>query len=226
MPRRLRFASGGYVYHVLNRAVARDRIFSKRRDYEAFEEVLLEARERVSMRLLAWSVLPNHWHLALWPRGDGELSEFMRWMTVTHTQRWHAAHRTAGTGPLYQGRFKSFPIQEDEHLLTVLRYVERNALRANLVKCAEDWRWSSLWHRVRGDLTVVDQGPLVLPANWLLHVQSAQTEAELAALRRSVLRGNPFGEKWWQERTARRLGLESTLRARGRPRKLLLHKPK
>jgi hypothetical protein len=72
-----------------------------------------------------WCVMPSHWHLVLWPRGDGDLSEFIRWLTVTHTQRWHAAHQTADAGPLYQGRFKSFPIQEDEHLLAVLRYVER-----------------------------------------------------------------------------------------------------
>jgi putative transposase len=92
MPRRLCFAGGGYVYHVLNRAMARNRIFAKNRDYEALEEVLVEAKHRVPMRLLAWAVLPNHWHIVLWPRGDGHLSEFMRWMTVTHTQRCHAAH--------------------------------------------------------------------------------------------------------------------------------------
>ena len=135
MPRRLRFAGGGYAYHVLNRAVARDRIFAKSRDYEAFEEVLVEAKERISMRVLAWYVMPTHWHLAMWPHEDGDLSEFMRWMTVTHTQRWHAAHRTAGTGPLYQGRFKSFPIEADDHLWTVLRYVERNALPGSCAVC-------------------------------------------------------------------------------------------
>jgi len=111
MPRRLRVSSGGFAYHVLNRAVARERIFRTARDYEAFERVLREAKERLPMRLLAWCVMPNHWHLVLWPRGDGDLSEFMRWLSVTHTQRWHAAHHTSGTGPLYQGRFKSFPIQ-------------------------------------------------------------------------------------------------------------------
>ena len=146
-------------------------------------------------------------------------------MTVTHTQRWHAAHGTAGSGPLYQGRFKAFPIQEDEHLLSVLRYAERNALRANLVKRAADWPWSSLGRRVKGDLTVTDEGPLRLPVYWLRHVPSAQTEGELAALRRSLLPGTPFGEDPWQERTAKRLGLESTLRARGRPRKPLGEKP-
>ena len=181
--------------------------------------MLLEAKERVPMRVLAWCVMPTHWHIALWPHEDGDLSEFMRWMTVTHTQRWHAAHRTAGTGPQYQGRFKSFPIEEDDHLGTLLRYVERNALRANLVQRAEDWRWCSLWRRVRGDGTILDEGPLPLPEDWLRHVQSVETEAELAALRHSVVRGTPFGEEAWQARTAKRLGLESTLRARGRPQK-------
>ena len=220
MPRRLRFADGGYAYHVLNRGVGRRRLFGKDRDFEAFEEVLGEAKAGLPMRVLGWCVLSTHWHFVLWPRGDGELSEFMRWLTVTHTQRWHAAHRTAGTGPLYQGRFKSFPIQEDDHLGTVLRYVERNALRANLVKQAEAWRWSSLWHRVHGNEGgLVDDGPLALPRGWLKHVQSPQTEGELEALRRSVVRGTPFGDATWQERTAKELGLESTLRPRGRPRK-------
>ena len=218
MPRRLRFAGGGYAYHVLNRAVGRTRIFGRVRDFEAFEETIAEARRRMPMRILAWCVLPNHWHFVLWPRKDGELSEFMRWLTVTHTQRWHAAHHTAGTGPLYQGRFKSFPIQEDDHLVAVMRYVERNALRANLVERVQQWRWSSLWHRVHGEgATILDEGPVPLPRNWLRHVQSAETEAELAALRRSVVRGTPFGEESWQERTAKRLGLQSTLRPRGRP---------
>jgi putative transposase len=218
MPRRLRVSSGGYAYHVLNRAVGRKRIFGKGRDFEAFEEVIEQAKARLPMRVLAWCVMPNHWHLVLWPRGDGDLSEFMRWLTVTHTQRWHAAHRTAGTGPLYQGRFKSFPIQEDDHLLTVLRYVERNPLRANMVTKADQWRWSSLWRRVHGDgAKLLDAGPLSLPSRWLKHVQSPQSEAELESLRRSVVRGAPFGEASWQERTAKRLSLQSSLHARGRP---------
>ncbi len=218
MPRRLRVSIGGYVFHVLNRAVGRTRIFRKQRDFEAFEEVLAEAKQWTPMRVLGWCVMPNHWHLVLWPRRDGDLSEFMRWLTVTHTRRWHAAHRTAGSGPLYQGRFKSFPIQEDDHFWTVLRYVERNPLRANLVRAAEAWRWSSLWYRVQGRAAdLLDDGPLALPRRWLQHVQQPQTDAELEALRRSVVRGCPFGEDSWQQRIAQRLGLESTLRPRGRP---------
>ncbi|MCX7423960.1 MAG: transposase, partial [Planctomycetia bacterium] len=139
------------VFHVLNRANARATIFEKPEDYAAFERVLQEALDRVEMRVLAYCLMPNHWHLVLWPRLDGDLSKFMGWLTLTHTQRWHAHHRTVGTGHLYQGRYKSFPVQDDEHFLTVCRYVERNGLRANLAPRAEEWRWSSLWHRRERD---------------------------------------------------------------------------
>jgi putative transposase len=226
MPRRLRFATGGYVFHVLNRAVARDKIFDKSMDFAAFEKVLRQAKERLPMRLLAYCLLPNHWHLVLWPRRDRELSEFMRWLTVTHTQRWHAHRHTAGTGPLYQGRFKSFPIQADDHFLSVCRYVERNPRRANLVQRAETWRWGSLWHRVHetGAL-LLDEWPLAIPEDWVARVNRPESAAELDAVQQSVVRGTPFGEESWQQVTAERLGLQSTLRARGRPRKGMARPP-
>ncbi len=209
MPRRLRVSSGGYAYHVLNRAVGRMRIFGKERDFEAFEEVIEQAKARLPMRVLAWCVMPNHWHFVLWPRGDGDLSEFMRWLTVTHTQRWHAAHRTSGTGPLYQGRFKSFPIQEDDHLLTVLRYVERNPLRANLVA---NGRRVAVVESVascsrRRGRSSGRRAAWRCSRRWRQHVQSPQTEAELEALRRSVVRGTPFGEESWQQRNGEAIGL-------------------
>jgi putative transposase len=220
MPRRLRCNTGGYAYHALNRAVGRATLFRKERDYAAFENALRQAKEWQPVRLLAYCLMPNHWHLVLWPAADGELSEFLRWLTVTHVQRYHAHYHTAGTGPVYQGRFKSFPIREDEHLLTVMRYVERNPLRAGLVRRAEDWRWSSLWQRAQGRAAgLLDSGPVPLPERWVAQVNGAETEAELEALRRSVLRGCPFGEASWVEQTAARLGLEATLRRQGRPRK-------
>jgi REP-associated tyrosine transposase len=123
----------------LNRRVGRLQLFEKPADYLAFEKILSEAHERTGVRIVAYCLMPNHWHLLLWPPEDGELSEVMRWITVTHTQRWHAHRHSAGTGPVYQGRYKSFPVQTDEHFVTVARYVECNALRANLVPRAEEW---------------------------------------------------------------------------------------
>src|SRR5208283_908834 len=147
MGRPKRADDGDLIYHVLNRANARMTIFEKDHDYEAFERILEEAVERTRTRLLAYCLMPDHWHLIVWPRQDGELSRFVGWLTLTHTQRWHAHRHNAGTGHLYQGRFKSFPVQEDEHLRVLCRYVERNPLAASLVKRSEDWRWSSLWRR-------------------------------------------------------------------------------
>jgi len=220
MPRALRAAEGGVVYHVLNRANARARIFETRGDYTAFEKVLAEAHERVAMRTVSYCVMPNHWHFVLWPREDSDLSEFMWWLTLTHTQRWHAAHGTTGSGHLYQGRFKSFPVESDEHYLTVCRYVERNALRAKLADRAEAWRWGSLWRRHCGPpdaARILADGPVPWPADWGEWVNEPQAEHELAALRTCIVRGRPYGRESWVRKTAHRLGLTSTLRPRGRP---------
>ena len=225
MSRPPRAAEGGLIYHAMNRAVARATIFDHDGDYDAFLRVLAEATSRHAMRVLAYCVMPNHFHLVLWPEGDGDLSRFMRWLTMTHTQRWHAHRHSAGTGHLYQGRFKSFPVQDDGHLHTVCRYVERNALRAGLVERAEDWRWGSL--RRRDDATsspgpAPDAWPIDRPADWVERVNVPLGPAEEEAMRRSIERGQPLGCPDWQELTANRLGLRSTLRPIGRPKKGLI----
>ena len=222
MGRPHRADDGGLIYHVLNRANGRMRIFEKDADFEAFEQVLEEAVERSRTRLLAYCVMPNHWHLIVWPRQDGELSRFVGWLTLTHTQRWHAQRHSRGSGHVYQGRFRSFPIEGDEHFLTACRYVERNALRAKLVDRAEDWRWCSL-HRRRsskaGGSSWLSAWPLERPRRWLTLVNTPQSQVEFTALRHSIARGNPFGEMSWSQQMARRLGLEMTLRPHGRPKK-------
>ena len=222
MGRPRRAAEGGYVYHLLNRANARLRIFKDDLDYEAFEKVLRDAVERSETRLLSYCLMPNHWHLLVWPRRDGELSRFAGWLTLTHTQRWHAHRQSVGSGHLYQGRFKSFPVQDDEHFYTVARYVERNAVRANLVRRAEQWRWGSLHRWFRGtadDKALLAAWPAPRRTGWLDYVNAPQTEAEVAAIRRSVRRGNPYGDDTWTDKVVDRMGLESTLKPRGRPKK-------
>jgi putative transposase len=211
------------IFHVLDRGNARDQIFHKDSDYAAFEKVLAETQEQISLRILSYCVMPNHWHLVLWPRRDGDLGRFMQRLTTTHVRRWHLHRRTVGTGHLYQGTYKSFPIEADEHLYTVLRYVERNPVRPTLVDRAEEWRWSSLWrllHPSDNDAKpVLCPWPIPRPSDWLARVNRALTKKEVEAVHVSVARGRPFGTETWQERTAKRLGLESTFRSRGRPRK-------
>ncbi|HUP77434.1 MAG TPA: hypothetical protein VM260_02660, partial [Pirellula sp.] len=153
---------------------------------------------------------------------NGELSKFTGWLTLTHTQRWHAHRHSTGQGHVYQGRFKSFPIQDDQHFITVCRYVERNALRANLVAIAQDWRWSSLWRWTQGtakDKLVLSPWPVRRIANWIDYVNEPQSDLELSRIRRSVKRGCPLGNESWSTEIVARLGLESTLRPHGRPRK-------
>jgi len=197
------------------------RIFDKPEDYEAFERILADAVRRVKMRLLSYCVMPNHWHLVVWPREDGDLSAFVGWLTLTHTQRWHAHRHSVGSGHVYQGRFKSFLVESDEYLWTVCRYVERNALRAALCARAEEWRWSSLWRREFGDAecrAVLSKWPLAVPKNWASRVNRADSPSELEALRRCVNRGQPFGSENWVERMTKRFGLDLAFRPRGRPR--------
>ena len=133
MPRTARVAPGGMVFHVLNRGVARMQLFEKAADYQAFEQVLRDTLDQSPMRICAYAVMPNHWHLLLWPECDGELASFMQRLTITHVRRWQEHRGYAGLGHVYQGRYKSFPVESDEHFWVVARYVERNALRANLV---------------------------------------------------------------------------------------------
>ena len=220
MGRSLRAASGDLVYHVLNRANARRTLFADEGDYAAFERVLAQACTRVSMRLLAYCVMPNHWHLVVWPRQDGDLSRFMNWLTLTHTQRWHQHRHSVGEGHVYQGRFKSFPVETNEYCLTVCRYVERNPVRAGLVERAEQWRWSSA-----GSLGAVPlyAWPMERPAEWLHWVDEGESSAQLKAVRRSVIKGQPYGSAPWVEQMVVQWDLGVTMRGRGRPRKELVN---
>ncbi|MHC4914692.1 MAG: transposase [Planctomycetota bacterium] len=209
------------IYHVLNRANARVRIFRNAEDFRAFERVLFEALARFAVRLLAYCLMPNHWHLALRPdeeRGQ-DLPAFMHWLTSTHVRRWHKCHGTNGMGHLYQGRYRSFPVQTDQHFLKVCRYVEANSVRARLVECASEWEWSSLWRRLQGPpaTDMLTDWPVEMPDGWLEIVNARQCEEELKAIRHCVGKGRPYGEIEWVEQTAHQLGIESTLRPVGHP---------
>jgi putative transposase len=222
MPRTARIAPGGFVYHVINRGVGKNDLFFKDGDYQAFEDVIQETLEKRPMRILSYCLMRNHWHLVLFPEGDGDLARFMQRLTVTHVTRWQKHYNMVGFGHVYQGRFKSFPVETDEYFYQVNRYVERNALRANQVVRAEVWPWSSLWISKYGTAehrAMISDWPLPRPRKWLRYVNEPETEAELSALRRSCLRGTPYGSPDWIKKTARKLGLQATLRSPGRPKK-------
>ena len=210
------------IYHVINRGVGKQQLFFSDEDYLAFVKIIGRTLEKRPMRLLSYCLMPNHWHFVLYPENDGDLGRFMQLLTVTHVTRWQKNFNKVGFGHVYQGRFKSFPVETDESFYQVVRYTERNALRANLVSSAQQWPWSSLWIRQFGtskDRAVLSRWPLPRPRRWLEYVNQPETEAELEALRRSCNHGSPYGRGEWVDKTAKELSLEATLRRPGRPKR-------
>jgi putative transposase len=218
MPRTARASRGDICYHVINRGNARQAVFLGEEDYVHFETLLAKSLEHVPMRIIGYCLMPNHFHLVAWPRRDGDLSRWMQRLLTAHVRHHHARH--ASTGHIWQGRFKAFPIERDEHLMTVLRYVERNALRAGLVRKAEDWHWSSLGPlKSHISSTFLHPGPIERPRGWNKWVNEPMNEIEEESIRRCVNREAPYGRSAWVKHTATALGLESSINSRGRPRK-------
>ena len=217
MPRLPRAVADGLVYHALNRGNRRADVFHKPGDFDAFVAAIAEARRHLPVDLFGYCLMPDHFHLVLRPREDGDLGRWMRRLLTTHAKRYHLHYGTSGH--VWQGRFKAFPIQDDGHLVTVLPYVERNPLRAELVGRAEPWKWSSLAGRLAGDPELWLEEPAPHDPAWLERVNEPLSAGDLARLRESVARERPFGADDWTRRTAERLGLGFTLRGRGRPRK-------
>lgn len=209
------------MYHIWNRAVGRLRLFKKEQDYHAFERILLEAHRHHPLRILDWCLMPNHWHFVVWPETDQQVTDFFKWVAHTQAMRAISHRRAIGMGPLYQGRFKSLPVQTDDHLETLLRYVLRNPVRAKLARDAGSWKHSGLWMRRNGEKPMremLSRWPIDMPRNWNAWLGVPQPPAELERLREHVRRNRPFGSDRWTQSTAARLGLQSTLHPRGRPR--------
>ena len=223
MPRIARVAVKDTLYHVINRANGRVRIFNTDNDYKHFESILQEGKDTIDMRLVAYCIMPNHWHLVLYPRKDTDMGEFMRWITTTHVRQRRVQTKSIGYGHLYQGTYKSFPVETNKYAQQLIRYVEQNPLRAKLVKRAEGWRWSSLWRREKGsdiEKKLLSELPIELPDDYLEFVNTVPEDGPLKIIRTSVNKGAPFGSLNWTTAMVRKFGLESTLRGPGRPKKV------
>ncbi len=218
MPRIYRGIFPHCPFHVLNRGNARQKIFHNDSDYQSFMQLISKAKKRHPVKIYAFCLMPNHFHICMSTDQASNISQMMQWLLTSHVRRAHSLNKTSGH--LWQGRFKSFSIQCDTHLLTVLRYIEANPVRAKLVASARQWPWSSFAFREnpRG-LGILDPSPVPLPEHWEDYVNSSLPIKELEAIRHSVGRQSPLGEIHWVEEIARRFGLWSTLNPRGRPRK-------
>lgn len=227
MARQRRADEAGGIYHALNRGNRRATIFHTDEDYWAFENILSEGLERYRVEIFSYELMPNHFHLILRPGIDGEMGRFMKWVGGTHTTRYNFHYKAVGQGHVYQQRFKSFPIEDDSHFYTACRYVERNALRAGLVETAGAWRWGSLnrWlHPPERCPQILSPWPMARPEDWLQRVNTPLTDNEMEAIRKCAQRGQPFGSQSWIDQLVQRLGLPTTKRPRGRPRKATISK--
>ena len=222
MPRQSRDDRAGQIYHALNRGNQRRPIFHKPEDYQAFLRVLHDGLQKYSVELFCFTLMPNHWHFVLRPTSDGQMGQLLRWVTATHTLRYRGHYHSRGGGHLYQGRFKSFPLADDEHFYVVCRYVERNPLRAGLVKTARDWPYGSLyrWNQpAELEPVLMTPWPIRRLPRWNERVDAALSVTELKAVRTSVDRSRPFGSQEWTEKIAERFGMWHTIRPAGRPRR-------
>ncbi len=219
MSRQPRIDIGGEIYHVINRANARVKIFDTDKDYQLFEKLLQDAQEITDMRILAYCIMPNHFHFVLYPRNNGDVQDFMKWFTNSHTRKYHVQHKTVGSGHLYQGRYKSFFVQTESYLLQLLKYVEQNPLRAKLVKKAEDWKWSSLYRRENGTMVqkkLLSEWPIDTPQDYLVWVNEQDTNM-VEEVRGCITKGKPFGSIDWTLKMIDKYDLSSTIRGSGRP---------
>jgi len=217
MPRFSRPMPGGFCVHAVTRGNGRARVFHSDADYASMTQLMMDAQAHVHVDVLAWCLMPNHVHLVIRPAGDGDLARWMHWLLTTHVQLHRVRHRT--TGRIWQGRYKAFPVQTDRQLLTVLRYVERNPVRAGLASHSIDWKWSSARERrcAGAPRSLLASSPVPLPSPWLEWVDTPLTDAELTAVRACMKRDRPLGDSAWTREVAGRLDLLGTLRPRGRP---------
>jgi putative transposase len=220
MPRGRRVLPDNFVHHIVNRGNKKETVFREPADYADFMCLLAEATKHAPMRILGAAVMRNHFHLVLWPEFGVQLPAYMMWLMNAQIRRLQKRHGTVGLGHVYQDRYRNFLVEGDAHLYRVLRYVEANPLRASIVKRAEDYRWSSLSHRLTPDgREYLSEWPVPRPSNWTSYVNEGIAMDELAGLRQSVRRSTPYGSPEWVDRTVEEHGLEWTRNPQGRPRK-------
>jgi putative transposase len=198
MPRQPRYDIANHVYHVINRSNNRVTIFNDESDYLLLEQVLVEAKTKSNIKILAYCNMPNHIHFVLLTTEDKQVSKFMHWFTTTFTQRWHVKHKTIGTGHLFQGRYKSFVVEDTIYLLQLLLYVERNPLRAGLVYKSEEWRWSSLWIRefgTKAQKQLLSIWPIEIPTEHLNAVNELDKVSTISRIRYSVRENLPLTDR-------------------------------
>ena len=222
MPRDIRKLIDGAFYHVLNRGNAKQQLFHERIDFSRFLDMAASALEEHPVDIFAYCIMPNHFHFVVSAIPSTNISDWVHQFMTKHVL-FHR-NKYQSSGHIWQGRFKDFPIQNDDYLCTVIRYVERNPVRSGLVRSAVEWRWSSLYERVTKSYRLISDKMFVeIPKDaqeWIRYVDRTLTEEERMRIRTCIKRQAPFGDSAWIEAFSKKYGLEKTIRPRGRPKKI------
>jgi putative transposase len=218
MPRHRRISPDGFVQHVLNRGDHREILFHRGDDFITFLSLIEEAACRIPMRILAYCIMRNHFHLLLWPYAGDDLPWFMHTLMILHINRHLRRYPPESPGHIYQGRYTNSLVETDRSIVAVARYVEANALNAGIVKRAEDYPWSSASPLARHpDRPILAEWPIPKPADWLTLLNLRTPAQELKRIQRSASRGAPYGSPAWVDEVVKQYNLGHTVRRRGRP---------
>jgi putative transposase len=193
MPRQSIHRNPGHVFHVMNRATRGQLLFRDPAEFQGFQALLARALRDRAMRMLSYCLMPNHFHMALWPSAPDQISTFLQWLCATHARRLHRKRGTSGCGAVYQSRFKAVAVHNETYFYRVLRYIERNAARAELCDRADEWAWSSASAAGRGLGIVIADWPIPRPPHWLDFVNDHEPLADLDFIRTQTASGEPIG---------------------------------
>ncbi len=219
MPRQARNVAAGYIYHVLNRGNKKQTIFHKEKDYIVFLELMKTAKEKFPIKIFAYCLMPNHYHFALMPLQVDHLSKWIHWLTTVHAGKYHFHYQTSGH--IWQSRFKNILVQDDYHFSTVLKYIERNPVRAGYVNSPDNWPWSSYKESLGEKLNgLLDERPINLQIGWEEFVNSPIKTTELEDLRKCIKKQLPYGDEKWKNEISTKLGIQCFEKPMGRPRKV------
>ena len=218
MPRIARGLADNQIYHIINRGNRREAVFHDSYDYDKFLKLLLESKEKYSIKIYAYCLMPNHFHLVIYTKYADSLSQAMHWISSSYVRYYNKRYNISGH--LWQGRYKSFIVQEDTYLLVLLKYVEANPKRARIVKDCVLYKYSSAKSRVYSvNDCILDEPSILLPNNWYEYINSDEKKVDIESIRNSIGRQSPLGDENWRYEMSKKYGLESTLKARGRPKK-------
>ena len=215
MPRIARGLADNQIYHIINRGNRRETVFHDNYDYDKFLDLLSIAKETYNINIYAYCLMPNHFHLVVFTPLAESLSKAMHWISSSYVRYYNKRYQISGH--LWQGRYKSFIVQEDNYLLKLLKYVEANPLRAKIVKDAIKYKYSSAYNRINNIKDIIDTLPIDLPNDWYIYINEKENKVDIDSIRNCINRQAPLGDLPWQEKVAKAHGLESTLKPRGRP---------